>query len=243
MKKIKDFFKDYYKIIIPISLLLVLFIAFAVYYKISVLDSKTTDVVDDFYQYFYGTKYEYQGTVSTNRKGVIVRFKANKEVKFDATPIYYKNKSMVIFPKNMSVVMPTLGCSEYLTKKLSLLSYKKDVYTLTTYKYNGKLGRYFLYDGSDTYFFLDEVNIVIGDKSIKLSPMSYLIAKYNKYLLYYDKANDKFETINKVNDDIYVENTYYKIYIFKDQMDYLDSNVILTSKITELNTIDMKERR
>ena len=160
MNKIKDFFKNYYKIIIPISLMLVLFIAFVVYYKVSVLDNKTTDVEGDFYQYFYGNKYEYKGTVSTNRKGTIVGFRAiDREVKFDSTPIYYKDNDKVIFPQNMSVVMPTLGCSEYLAKKYSLLTYKKDVYTLTTYKYNGKLGRYFLYDGSDTYFFLDEVNM------------------------------------------------------------------------------------
>lgn len=32
----------------------------------------------------------------------------------------------------------------------------------------------FLYDGKDLYFFLDEVTLIVGDKEIILSPMSYV---------------------------------------------------------------------
>jgi hypothetical protein len=246
MNKVKKFIKslkEYYKIIIPLALILVLFIAFFIYYKVSILDNKTYDIDGNFYQYFYGEKYEYKGIVSTNRKGVIVGFKTDDyDIKFDSTPIYYKNKKEVIFPKDMSVVMPTLNCSEYKALGYSSLTYKKGNYTLSTDKYTGKLGRYFLYDGNDLYFFLDEVDLVIGNKKISLSSMSYVVAKYNNSIAYYDYDNDKYEIINVDNSDIYVENDFYKIYVLKDQLDYYDTEVILTSKISELNSIAMKDR-
>lgn len=241
--KLKNILKNYYRIIIPIALMLVLFIAFFIYYKVSILDNKTYDTEDDFYQYFYNKKYEYKGVVSTNKKGKIVHFKTDEyDIKYDATPIYYKKENKIIFPQDMSVVMPTLNCSEYLAKKYSYLTYKKDQYILNADKYNGKLGRYFLYDGADLYFFLDATNLVIGDRKISLSSMSYVVAKYNQYIAYYDKANDKYETITITGDDAYVENDYYKVYIVRDQLDYYDTEVILTSKLNELNTIDKKDR-
>jgi hypothetical protein len=72
--------------------------------------------------------------------------------------------------------------------------------------------------------------------------MSYVVAKYNNSIAYYDYDNDKYEIINVDNSDIYVENDFYKIYVLKDQLDYYDTEVILTSKISELNSIAMKDR-
>ena len=242
--KIGEIIKNNYKIIIPIILRLVLFIAFFVYYKISILDNYRKDTKDYFYQYFYGKKYEYNGVVTTNRHNVIVDFKTSDyDIKFDSTPIYYQKRNQVIFPKDMSVVMPTLSCSEYLAHGYSSINYSKNNYILTSNKYNGKLGSYFLYDGGDVYFFLDSVSLKIGDKAVNLSPMSYLIASYGKYVSYYDKKSDKFVTIQTSLDDVLVEDEHYKIYVMRDQVDYYGTEVVLTSKISNLNTIDMKDNK
>lgn len=244
MNKVKEILKNNYKIIIPIALILVLFIAFLVYYKVSVLDNYKKDVEYSFYQYFYNKKYEYTGTVSTNRRDVIVDFKTSDyDIKFDSTPIYYATQNKVIFPKDMSVVMPTLNCSEYLTKGYSYLTVNKDNYTLTTNKYSSKLGHYFLYDGGDLYFFIDEVKLILDDNEVTLSPLSYVVAKYNNYIAYYDKKSDTYKTIEIKGDQAIIENNYYKIYIGLDQIDYYGTDVILTSKISELNTIDMMDNK
>ena len=237
------YIKENYKLIIPISLILVVFIAALVYYKVSVYDTYKKDTNDQFYQWFYKKKYEYTGTVSTNRKDEIVDFKTKDyEIEFDSTPVYYKNKNKTIFTRNMSVVMPTLNCSEYLAPKYSYLTTKKNnVHTLTTKKYNSKLGHYFLYDGKNLYFFLDETTLKIEKQEIKLSPLSYVIAETNKYISYYDKKTDTFETINTIDSKATVENDYYKIYVNIDNIDYYGENVILTSKISELNPINMKD--
>lgn len=239
--KIYKFIKDNYKIIIPILLILVLFIAFFIYYKVSILDNYKKDTEDNFYQYFYDKKYEYKGVVSTNRHDVIVDFKTDDyDITFDSTPIYYSNIDKVIFPKDMSVVMPTLNCAEYLAKGYSYLEVNKDNYILTTDNYSNKLGKYFLFDGGDLYFFLDEVTLKIGDSEIKISPMSYVVAKYNNSISYYDKKNDTYKTVDTKDDKSLVYNDYYKVYVSLDQIDYYGTNVILTASIDELNTIDKK---
>ena len=241
LKKIGEIIKNNYKIIIPIILMLVLFIAFFVYYKISILDNYRKDTKDYFYQYFYGKKYEYNGVVTTNRHNVIVDFKTSDyDIKFDSTPIYYQKRNQVIFPKDMSVVMPTLNCAEYLSSGYSYLEVVKGSYNLDTTNYHDKLGHYFLYDGTDLYFFLDEVNLKIGSNEIKLSPMSYVVAKYGKEISYYDKKSDTYKSIEINNDNVKISNDYYSLFVMIDQIDYYGTKVTLTGGISNLNTIDMK---
>ena len=89
--KIKDIIKENYKLLIPIILMLVLFIAFIVYYNISIRNNYTKDETIKAYQYFYEKKYEYNLTLSKNRKDVIVEIKPQDiKINYDSTPIYYR---------------------------------------------------------------------------------------------------------------------------------------------------------
>ena len=239
MKRTIDFVKEYYKIMLPIIFLLVIFIAFITYYQISVHDNHTYDTEENVYQYFYDKKYEYQLIVGKNKKGVIKKIEPmDIKIDMDSTPIYFSKEDTVIFPRDMSVVMPTLSCAEYLTKGISYITYNKGVYNLVTEKYNNRLNHYFFYDGNDMYFFIESVTLHINKDTIKLSPYSYIIAHYNKSLSYYDKSNDIYKTIEIGNHDIYIENDYYKVLVDRDIIDYQGTNVILRSDFTGLNTID-----
>lgn len=241
LDKIITFIKENYKLIIPITLILVLFIAFLIYYKVSISNNYHIDKEEQVYQYFYDKKYEYSAIVSKNRKDVVIDFKP-KEVKvnLDSTPIYYQKEDIVILPKDMSVIMPTLSCAEYLTLGYSYITYQDGIYNLTTNRYNKKLNHYFLYDGSDLYFFIEPVTLTINGEKIALTPFSYVIAKYNNYISYYDKKTDTFKTISTTDNNSKIENEYYTVYISKDTIDYQGTNIILTSDIKNLNTIDKK---
>lgn len=239
---LKKIIKENYKLIIPIALMLVLFAAFLIYYKVMVSNNYTKDETIKVYQYFYEKKYEYDLTISKNRKDVIVDIlPQNIEVNYDSTPIYYQDKDIIILPKDMSVVMPTLNCAEYLSKGYSYITYENKLYNLTTDKYSNKLNHYFLYDGSDLYFFIEPVTLTIDDQKIELSPLSYVIAKYNKSISYYDKKTDTFKTIETTSDTTLIENNYYSINISKDIINYQGTNIILTSNIENLITIDQKD--
>ena len=242
MEKIIKYIKENYKLMIPIVLMIVLFLAFIIYYKVSISNTYTKDTEGKFYQYFYDKKYEYTGVVTTNKRDEVVDFKTSDyEINFDSTPIYYQDKNKVILPSNMSVVMPTLSCAEYLSKGFSTITFKDEVYNLVTNKYNNKLNHYFLYDGKDLYFFIENVTLKYNSEEVTLSPFSYVIAKSGKYISYYDKKNDIFKTIELDSDEIMVSNDYYKINVMKDMLDYQGTNVVLTSGIDNLNTIDKKD--
>lgn len=238
-KDIQQIIKENYKLIIPIALMFVIFIAFIVYYKISIDNSYHVDTEEKVYQYFSSKKYEYTAIVSKNKKDVIVDFKPQDiKVNLDSTPIYYQKKNIVIFPKDMSVVMPTISCAEYLSKGYSYITYENGIFNLTTDKYNDRLNHYFLYDGKNLYFFIENVTLTINKEKIKLSPFSYVVEKENDYITYYDKESDISKTIKISDDETKVENEYYTVYITKDNIDYYGDDVILTADISQLNTID-----
>ena len=64
--------------------------------------------------------------------------------------------------------------------------------------------------------------------------------EYQGKVSYYDKKSDNYKTIDINDTDVYIENDYYKVYVDRDVIDYQGTNVILTSKLEELNTIDKK---
>lgn len=239
--KIKNFVQENYKLIIPISLMVVLFISFFVYYKISVSNDYKVDEEKEVYQYFYGEKYEYDAIISKDKKNVVVDFKPkNVEVNLDSTPIYYKNEEVVLFPKDMSVVMPTLSCAEYSSLGYSYITFEKGMFNLTTKNYHDRLNHYFLYDGTNLFFFIEPVTLYVKDKEVKLSSYSYVIAKYNGSISYYDKKTDTFNTFDDGDNNARIKNDYYNVYISKDTIDYQGASVILTSGFEHLNTIDKK---
>ena len=239
---LKTIIKDNYKLIIPIILMIVLFVAFLIYYKVMISNNYTKDETVKVFQYFYEKKYEYDLTLSKNRKDVIVDLKPqNITVNYDSTPIYYQEKDIIILPEDMSVVMPTLSCAEYLSKGYSYITYEKGTYNLTTDKYNKKLNHYFLYDGKDLYFFIEPVTLTVNNEKIELSSLSYVIAKYNNSITYYDKKTDTFKIIDTIDDNSLIENKYYSINISKDSLNYQGTNLLLTSSIEKLITIDKKD--
>lgn len=242
INNLKTIIKENYKLIIPITLMIVLFVAFLIYYKVMISNNYTKDETVKVFQYFYEKKYEYDLTLSKNRKDVIVDLKPqNINVNYDSTPIYYQEKDIIILPSDMSVVMPTLSCAEYLSKGYSYITYEKGTYTLTTDKYNKKLNHYFLYDGKDLYFFIEPVTLTVNNEKIELSSLSYVIAKYNNSITYYDKKTDTFKIIDTTEDTSLIENKYYSINISKDSLNYQGTNLLLTSSIEKLITIDKKD--
>ena len=242
MEKITNFIKNNYKLIIPIMLMILLFVVFFIYYQVSSKEVYT-DTTDSFYQYFYEKKTEYEAVVTTNKKGEVTEFKpVTYDIELNSRPIYYKNSDKVILPKDMSVVMPTLSCAEYLSKGFSVITFKDGLYNLVTKNYNNKLNYYFFYDSNDLYFFIEDVVLNYKGKEVKLSPFSYVIYNNrNNSLEYYDKATDTYSSVSSIQGNVTVTSKHYVVVVSDDYIDYFGSEVLLTSAIDKLNTIDMKD--
>lgn len=240
--KFKKFISDNYKILIPIVLLLVIFLGFIIYYVVSKTFVYTKVVNGNYYQYFGGEKVNYNADITYDKKGVIKNINPkDKIINYDSTPMYDKNNDIVIFPSDMSVVAPVMNCSEYLTKANSYIKYENKRYSLVTNKYNNYLGHYFLFDGKDLYFFIEDVTLIMGDEKIELSPFSYVIAD-GRNITYYDKKNDKINSFVSDPGITYVKNDYYKVYISSDYIDFSGQRVILTEDISYLSNINEMKR-
>jgi len=241
---IKEKIKDNYKISIPIILILILFVSFAIYFVVS----RTSEIINkveerNLYQYLGNEKVTYNANVTMNMKNVITDIEPiDVSINYDSTPIYDSDdENIIILPSNMSVVAPIMNCVEYMVKANSYIKLENKRYNLITNKFNNALGHYFLYDGDNLYLFIEKVILVVDNKQIELSPYSYLIADKGK-ITYYDKVNDKYEVINTDSFDNYIYNDYYKIYINGDYIDYFGDKVLLTTDIDKLSTIDMMKR-
>lgn len=238
IKRLKKFVVDNYKILIPIVLLLIVFLSFIIYYFISKTFSFSEVTVGSYYQYYALEKVVYDVEVTKNKKGVITNFKpVDRYVDYDSTPLYDSNKDIVIFPSDMSVVVPLINCAEYLTKANSYIKYENKRYSLITENYNQYLSHYFFFDGKDLYFFVEDVTLNVGVEQIELSPFSYIIASDDE-ITYYDKVSDTIKIIKRDSTDIFVKNDYYKVYVAADYIDYSGQRVILTEDISYLSTID-----
>ncbi len=223
MKKVIDFCKQKYKILIPIMVVLVLLIAMYFLYREYRYDNYRDKKEVEVYQYFVGNKKEYTAVITYNLRKVIVSIEdKKKKVNYDATPIYYKNEDMIIFPKEMTVVFPLKGGVSYRLNEYTAYGMKDEFHQLISGRKSEKYNHFFLYDGKGLYFFTDEMKVKINDEDyVTLSANSYvqIVGEYN--LIYYDKENDKSEVIEiygksvtAANDDVKVDLSDAAYYVF-----------------------------
>ncbi len=237
-ESVKKFVVANYKILIPIILMLVIFLAFVIYYLVSRVFTYSTVETGSYYQYFGSEKIIYDAQITKDKNGVITKIEpVDQYVGYDSTPMYDTSSDIVIFPSDMSVVAPIVNCSEYLTKSYSYVLYENSRYSLITKNYHQYLGHYFFYDGKDLYFFIEDFTLVIGNTSYDLKPFSYVIFD-DGMVTYYDKENDAITSLSADSATTYVKNDYYTVYIGADYIDFSGQRVILTEDVSYLSTID-----
>ncbi len=231
-----DFIKKRYNILIPVFLIIVLSVALILYnreYKNNRY-AKTED--SEVYQYFSGVKMEYTASISRNKKDVILEYTPKDYVvNLDSIPIYIKDKDRVIFPKEMSIVLP-LNNREYQVNALAEIYKENNLYYLNLRDLNQSFDHAFLYDGKDLYFFIDSVSITVGSEEINLSPLSYLTCTHNSLLEYYDKETDTYGQIDVENSAL-VTNDYMTINVNTDRIIYNDGFLLLTNDFSALQKV------
>ena len=213
MKKVIDFCKQKYKILIPIMVVLVLLIVVYFLYREYRYDNYRDKKEAAVYQYFVGNKIEYTAIVTYNLKKVIVDIEGkNAKINYDSTPVYYQNEDTIIFPEEMTIVFPLKGGVSYRINKYTIYGMKDEFHQLISGRINEKYNHFFLYDGKGLYFFTDEIKLKINDEDfITLSPNSYaqIVGEYS--LIYYDKENDKSEVIDIYGKNVVAENDNVKV--------------------------------
>lgn len=230
-EKIKEFINKHYVILIPICLIIILILAFAIYNIHRLYVNHTTDEKASFYQYFAGRKVEYEGTLKINRKNNIVDLDTGKQ-KIDLTsvPVYYKeDKVKVLLPQSMTIVRPLSGYKQEKTVNFSTITWDKDntAYLLKSNEYDAEITNSFLYDGVDLYFFLTETNIKIGNDEITLSAMSYIRVNVGNSLEYYDHESDTYKMMEITTEQVIATNKDFEVNLSSDKVTNYDDIILL----------------
>lgn len=237
MEKVINFIKQRYKIFIPVMVIFVLLITVYFLYREYKYDNYRNKEEVDVYQYFGGMRNDYTAIVTSNLKNVVVDVSPkDKKIEYSSVPIYYKDKDMVIFPNEMSIVFPIKNASQFKLYKYAIYEKIDDVHMITNGMDKGDFYYFFLFDGKGLYFFPDEVTLNIdGKEYTKLGSMSYLSYVGGYTIKYYDKANDKSElleiegkkiTITSEKININVNESYFMVYNDKNLLvkpDYLNA--------------------
>ena len=231
-EKIKEFINRHYVILIPISLIVILILAFAIYNIHRLYVNHTTDEKTSFYQYFAGRKVEYEGILKINRNNNIVSLDTgNQKIELTSVPIYYniEENIKVLFPQSMTILRPLSGYKQEKLVNFSVVTWDNDKaeYLLKSNKYDAEITNSFLYDGVDLYFFLTETVVKIGDDEITLSPMSYIRVNVGNSLEYYDCESDTYKIMEITNEQVIATNKDFEVNLSSDKVNNYDDIILL----------------
>ena len=238
MKNIVKFFKEKYKILIPIMVSIVLIITIFFLYKGYQYDNTRNKKEVSVYQYFGGVRVDYTSVITYNLRNAIVDLEVkDKVIESNTIPIYYGDKSNVIFPVEMSIVFPLRDGSQFKLYKYATYYNEDNVHFI---KNNIDLGTYndfFLYNGKDTFFFPEETTLKINNKDYKeLGPMSYVSIDGGYTLIYYDTETDSSRAIELDGDTVTVVGDNINVNV-NERYFYSFSNKVLLMSPNNLNPV------
>lgn len=143
------------------------------------------------YRYYAGQQIQLSdGTkLSRNAEGQTIMKGGQLEGEMTSLPVYYEDRQTVVLPYPM--VYYESG---------NVVGVRADCFTELDYLDNGavtavlgnrqeSLVRGFMYDGEDTYLFLEPVTLSFNGYRIELGAMSYIIADYQNDIMVYNRAD------------------------------------------------------
>lgn len=206
------------KILATVAILL--FIGLLIIVGVCLQKLNTQNVEEhNFYQYFAGQKFSYEGGLNLSRKdGISELIFKDTKVELDSTPVYYEDISnKVLFPEDMAIVFPNQSGLMYKIKRFSNIIFDTETAYLEKNNENRALNHAFLFDGQDLYFFLERTKLNTNGQEYELSPLSYVICS-EESLEFYQKEEDKYTIFDIKPDEILAYTQDYKINLNTDSI-------------------------
>lgn len=154
---------------------------------------------------YLGEEYHYQGktTLKWNKnKMYMENVELNGALTPDGTPLYAEDRESLIATSMMSYTNPD-------TNYMRRLSYFGRVYSekgMCLLSVDGRrkmeVNGGYLYDGTNTWIFLEPTTVTVGSQEITLEPMSYITVKNKDYFYYYSASDKKSVFQEWTGDDI-----------------------------------------
>ena len=194
------------------------------------------------YQYIAGVKVDFSEEATyRNNKGSVSVWDGDTENTLSSIPILYKNERKMTLPVNMLIMMPSQGTTVKRVNYFTTVKESNGIVTLQKDKKSADVFGGFLYDGEDTYVFLENTTLKIGVREIEMEPLSYAKVAYKQYIDYYNSEDGSHEWI--IVDDIEVKaesESGYTIDLGKDVIDMGSGEVLIYSAVDSLDVITMR---
>ena len=151
-------------------------------------------------------------------------------------PIYYRNGNKILLTSKMLYHEPSYQTTikKYKLKQLTEITYNASSLNVSFSRDNNSSNEYngFLYDGKNTYIFLEKMSLTYNDKEIAIAPLSCAIVEYNSLIQIYDVGNAEyyFEELNTAAIAT-AQNGLYSINLSTDVVSYGTSDIVLISSI------------
>jgi hypothetical protein len=199
-----------------------------------VLQIGTVTFSEPVYRYENGVRFDYEGTTRLRREDDTFFLRnAGTESTIPGTPLYFEDSARLFVPGQMMYVDPAnmrpLGRTGYNTfvQRTAQGTYVAEV--------NGsdvELTEGFLFDGQNTYVFLEPMTVMWGDKKIEVEPYSCAIVLYGLHVELYPAGGGSAEIIVEQNDfDVSaVAKGKYTIDLSKDILRTEEGDLLLFSQ-------------
>lgn len=172
------------------------------------LESNTSKPEGALYQYFLGVPVEYEdgGKLKFDENSDLVLETDGGDAALDTTPVYYRDEDRFIVSLDMSYVDAALQ-KEYYVPVLSEFIIEEDRVYFTGYGDQKKqISNGFLYDGVDTYVFLEDSIVYIKGNPIAIGKFSFAkITSKGSYIIY-DYAEKELRSGDVGNYEVKMEN-------------------------------------
>ncbi|TCL60927.1 hypothetical protein EDD76_10124 [Kineothrix alysoides] len=222
------------------GILLILLVLLVVWYGDGLSSYKPDEAT---FQYVAGIKVEYsEDATYRNKEGMVSIREGSEENVVDSIPILYPGTRKMTLPKNMLIMTPAQGQSVKRVNYFTTLKEQDGVVTLENDKKKAKVFGGFLYDGENTYVFLEKMVLSIGKQEVQMEPLSYVRVIYRQFVEYYNSADESYEWIGIESTDIKAESeTGYVIDLGKDIIDMGDGEALIYSAVDSLPVITMRK--
>lgn len=159
--------------------------------------AKTITVESGIYQYSAGQKIRYEGNCKLDFKDDTVTLRSGLyNGKLPDIPVYDLERSGTYAMGPLSIIRPTTNAFAYKIPCFSRFYRIEDKVLMTGMEEQGPFAEGFLYDGKDTYLFLEPVTITCREENISISPLSYVAVHYGQFMEIYDYDTDSCRKIS-----------------------------------------------
>ena len=195
------------------------------------------------FQYVAGLKVDYRDdAVYRNKEGVVEVADSETSGQSMGVPILYQGEKKITLSSNMLLMVPKNGSGLKRVNCFTTITEQDGLSTLTSDGKKAQVFGGFLYDGRDTYIFLEKTTLRFGSKTVELAPLSYACVNYQQHVEYHNSADGKYEMIVHADSNVTASaESGYVINLGKDTIEMGQGEAILYSAVDTVANIDMEK--